>query len=284
MHQSTTRSLLAVLFLISAVMKGEEEHPRACKAVHQLIQSPGCRLTECRLGGFSTVLLGSEEGPRYETRGDLVMLDRECEAKLTIPALFAAQKQKLLDLGFVVQGSEQVKENYGAIVLKTDGQWLELTGLVLEGVPTLSLRSVRMDHKLPVRNSEQPLPVPSPVTPTRTVLTGAQPVLTEASTSSGPNAGGAGQDRQPRVLARADAIPPAGLERAAASGISVEVALDERGSIARVLSTKGNPALLTAALQAVRNWTFEPALASGKPVPGVLQLDVSFKTAVSTVN
>jgi hypothetical protein len=268
MHNSTTRSLFAVLFSISAAIRGEDQ-PRACKTAEQLIQAPGCRLTECRLGGFSTVLLGSEDGPRFETRGDLVMLDRECGAESTIPALFAAQKRKLLELGFAVEGTEQVKENYGSIVFQKDGQWLELTGLMLEGVPNLSVRSVRTDGKLQARRTEETIRTAERVEPA--AVPGVQ------VTADPVPALEADQNRQPKILSRAEAIAPEGLEQAAAGGISVEVALDERGSIARILSTKGNPSLLSAALQAVRTWTFEPAFASGKPVPAVLQLDVRFK-------
>ena len=275
MHHSTIRSLFAGLFLASVVMG--EEHPRACKAVEQLIQSPGCRLTECRLGGFSTVLLGSEEGPRFETRGDLMLLDHECEAKSTIPGLFATQKQKLQDLGFAVEGKAEVKENFGSIVFQKNGHWLELTGLLLEGAPAMSLRSVRTDGKTQARVLAQTgqTEVESAVVPPQPAA--VVPVVPPEA----PTASVADQDRQPRVLARTEALYPAGLEQAGAAGISMEVALDEKGAIARILSTKGNPALLTVALQAVRNWTFEPALASGKPVPTVLQLDVNFKPAVS---
>jgi len=273
MHHSTTRSLLAGLFLASVVLG--QEHPRACKAVQQLIESPGCRLTECRLGWLSTVLLGSEEGPRFETRGDLTLLDHECDAKSTIPGLFAAQKQKLRDLGFAVEGSEQVKENFGAIVFQKDGHWLELTGLWLEGAPTMSLRSVRTDGKTQARvfaQSGELAAEPAVVAPPVPLAT-VPAMSPEASTASG-----ADHDRQPKVVARTEAVYPVGLEQNGAAGISIEVALDDKGVIARILSTKGNPALLTSALQAVRNWTFEPALASGKPVPGILQLDVIFKT------
>jgi hypothetical protein len=229
-------------------------------------------------------LLGSEVGIRFETRGDLILLDRECDAKSSIPDLFAKQKKGLQDLGFVVEGSEQVQENYGAIVFQKDGQWLELTGLLLEGAPSLSIRLVRTDGKTqarrrdpeqqPTTEAAKPQPAVSAVAvePKEIPGNGKPPVSVELASASGSD-----QDRQPRVVARTDAMVPTGLEQAAASGISVEVALDEKGAIARILSTKGNPALLTAALQAVRNWTFEPALASGKPVPGILQLEVSFK-------
>jgi TonB family protein len=268
--------MFAALFGVLAVVG--EEHPRACKAIDQLVQAPGCRVSECRLGGFSTVLLGSEAGIRFETRGDLVLLDRECDAKSSIPDLFAKQKKSLQDLGFVVEGSEQVQQNYGAIVFQKNGQWLELTGLLLEGAPSLSIRSVRTDGKTQARRlgDDQPIEAAKP----QEVVSTALSVSKETTPAVAPElatASGSDQDRQPRIVARTEAVVPAGLEQAAVTGITVEVALDEKGSIARILSTKGNPALLASALQAVRNWTFEPALASGKPVPGVLQLEVSFK-------
>lgn len=266
-HSTTAKLLFTGIFLASMVMG--VEHPRACKAVEQLIETAGCQLTECRLGGLSTVLLGSEEGVRFETRGDLMLLDHECDARVTIPGLFTIQRQKLQELGFAVEGPAQVQEKFGSIVFQKGGHWLELTALMLEGAPSVSLRSVRTEKTASVRRLEPEKAEAMPAA-----------ALPGAPAASVPVDAGADQNRLAKVVEKTEAAYPAGFDPASLNGtpILVEVALDEKGGIARILSTKGNPALLTAALQAIRSWTFEPALASGKPVAGVLELAVDFKT------
>jgi hypothetical protein len=299
MYHSTTTQLFTGLSLAFMVMGGE--YPRACKAVEQLVETPGCQLTECRLGGLSTVLLGSEEGVRFETRGDLLLLDHECDAKSSIPGLFSVQRQKLQALGFVVEGPAQVQENFGVIVFQKDGHWLELTGLLLEGAPSVSLRSVRtekgavvrrLDPLRPYAGSEAAVPVQQQQQETlpQTGITAGKeaekPALVAAAVESPQPLSAklvstSDQSSLPKVVSKSEAVYPPGVETpsgGAAPSVVVEVAIDEKGSIARILSTKGNPALLTAALQSVRSWTFEPALASGKPVLGVLALEVNFKS------
>lgn len=67
-------------------------------------------------------------------------------------------------------------------------------------------------------------------------------------------------------------------ERAKITGtLIVEVVIDQEGCVRRPRILKGLPmGLDRAAMDAVRNWTFEPAVFQGKPVPVYYTLTVSF--------
>lgn len=276
MNHSMTKVVFAGLFLASMLVKGEE-FPRACKAVEQLVQTQGCRLTECRLGGLSTVLLGSEDGPRSEVRGDLLLLDHECDPKSTIPNLFSSQRRLLQEAGFVLEGSAVVQDNFGSLVFRKEGHWLELTALVLEGAPSVSLRSVRTDAKAPRPHVMESVPTASSSDQQPSAIaTAAAVVMARPEPQAAIEA--AGSETLPRVTARSEAVLPADVKlESSMADVEVEVVIDEKGSIARILSTKGNPALLSSALQSIRSWTFEPALLAGKSVASVLRLYVQFQ-------
>ena len=271
-----TKVVFAGLFLASMLVEGEE-FPRACKAVEQLVQTQGCRLTECRLGGLSTVLLGSEDGPRSEVRGDLLLLDHECDPKSTIPNLFSSQRRLLQEAGFVLEGSAVVQDNFGSLVFRKEGHWLELTALVLEGAPSVSLRSVRTDAKAPRPHVMESVPTASSsYQQPSAIATAAAVVMAKPEPQAAIEA--AGSETLPRVTARSEAVLPADVKlESSMADVEVEVVIDEKGSIARILSTKGNPALLSSALQSIRSWTFEPALLAGKSVASVLRLYVQFQ-------
>ncbi|HVR44418.1 MAG TPA: energy transducer TonB [Thermoanaerobaculia bacterium] len=85
----------------------------------------------------------------------------------------------------------------------------------------------------------------------------------------------------PRVLVRVDPIYPAEAKLARVSGLVIlEAIINEAGAVENVRVLKGLPfGLDQAALEAVRQWTFSPGTADGKPVSVVFNLTVNFRLA-----
>lgn len=107
-----------------------------------------------------------------------------------------------------------------------------------------------------------------------------------AEESSGAEGGGpTGQDKKqgapidpPKEL---HTLIPAYPEELRLSGIQgqvgLEVAIDEKGMVTQVKVAKPlHPYLDFAAVQAVRQWTYEPAVQNGKPVPVVVKVTMIF--------
>jgi len=63
--------------------------------------------------------------------------------------------------------------------------------------------------------------------------------------------------------------------------IKVETIIDTSGQLGqpRVLTTAADPSLIFAALEALREWTFEPGRVDDEPVPVIFNLTIAFKLA-----
>lgn len=82
----------------------------------------------------------------------------------------------------------------------------------------------------------------------------------------------------PAILRRADPIYPDLARRAHIQGtVVLLMVVDESGAPMQVRVLEGHPALQEAALQAARQWRFEPAQMDGHPVAASFRLTLNFR-------
>jgi TonB family protein len=77
--------------------------------------------------------------------------------------------------------------------------------------------------------------------------------------------------RQPRP-----AYPPAAKEQRISGVVKLEAVIGKDGTMQNLKVLDGHPLLVPAALEAVRQWVYEPTLLNGNPVEVVTQIDVNF--------
>ncbi|BCS33033.1 hypothetical protein TBR22_A22580 [Luteitalea sp. TBR-22] len=86
-----------------------------------------------------------------------------------------------------------------------------------------------------------------------------------------------GTVRPPKRLANAFPIYPEDAKAAGVSGVVIiEATVDTEGAVADARVLRGVPMLDQAALDAVRQWRYEPTLLNGEPVPVIMTVTVSF--------
>ncbi len=108
---------------------------------------------------------------------------------------------------------------------------------------------------------------PAPVEP-------ADPALAAADAVPGP------PDSAPRIRSNAPPLyPRASVRRGHEGSVLLRIGVDARGAFLRaeVLRSSGHELLDEAALEAVRAWTFEPAIRGGVAVADVLEHTVTFR-------
>lgn len=82
----------------------------------------------------------------------------------------------------------------------------------------------------------------------------------------------------PAILRRVDPIYPDLARRAHVQGtVVLMMVVDEQGVPMQVRALDGHPALQEAAMQAARQWRFEPARMDGHPVPASFRLTLNFR-------
>jgi TonB family protein len=89
-----------------------------------------------------------------------------------------------------------------------------------------------------------------------------------------------GNIRPPRKTKDVKPVYPESMQEAGQEGVvSIEAVIGRDGSVtaARVTAAQVHPDLASAALDAVRQWKFEPTLLNGGPVEVVMTVSVSFK-------
>lgn len=70
-----------------------------------------------------------------------------------------------------------------------------------------------------------------------------------------------------KLVHHVDPVYPPEVRAAGVEGsVTLKVLIDENGSVASIEPVDGNPALALAAIQAVKQWTYQPTLLNGKPV------------------
>jgi protein TonB len=82
----------------------------------------------------------------------------------------------------------------------------------------------------------------------------------------------------PRLVRRVNPEYPAVARQAQIEGVVIlEAVVDGRGRVEDVKVLRGHPLLDAAAMQAVREWRYEPLRLNGQPTPFVLTVTVSFR-------
>ena len=86
------------------------------------------------------------------------------------------------------------------------------------------------------------------------------------------------QVQPPRLIKRVAPIYPIAPIKAHIEGVvSIEAVTDIYGRVVKVRVTSGHPLLRDAAVQAVKQWIYEPYILNGIPRPVSFKVDVTFK-------
>jgi TonB family protein len=86
-----------------------------------------------------------------------------------------------------------------------------------------------------------------------------------------------GEIQPPRLIKSVDPIYPTEARKNGVEGVVIlEAKTDERGNVADVRILRSIPALDQAAMDAVKQWKYEPKVIKGKPVPEVFTVTVRF--------
>jgi protein TonB len=86
-----------------------------------------------------------------------------------------------------------------------------------------------------------------------------------------------GQVKAPSLTNRVNPVyPPAAQAAQVAGTVVLEATVNKSGRVEGVRVVNGHPMLQTAAVSAVKQWTYEPLRLNGEPVPFILTVTVSF--------
>ncbi len=155
--------------------------------------------------------------------------------------------------------------------------WAALVLAILIGVVTLVRRHDDQAPVMPVGSETAPAVLPSAVD---------APAAARESTAARSQRKPAPlvRDRQARPLAgnAAPAYPPAALRAGVEGSVVASLQVDAQGKVsdASIVSHAGERSrdLDRAVLNAVRSWTFEPAMRDGRTVASVVRVPVDFRT------
>lgn len=87
-----------------------------------------------------------------------------------------------------------------------------------------------------------------------------------------------GNIRPPRVIQRVEPIYPTIAKQARIQGdVRIDAIIDTSGHVVEMKVLSGHPLLVQAALDAVRQWVYEPTRLNEQPVPVVLEVTVYFR-------
>lgn len=85
-------------------------------------------------------------------------------------------------------------------------------------------------------------------------------------------------DRGPRLLRSVQPeYPPEAFTKKVEGVVEMEILVDAGGLVARARVTRSVPLLDAAAVRAVRQWVFAPAIKDGRAVPTLAKAPVTFK-------
>jgi periplasmic protein TonB len=89
----------------------------------------------------------------------------------------------------------------------------------------------------------------------------------------------------PRLVRRVEpGYPPLAAAARVTASVVLEAEVDARGQVARVSVVHGHPLFDEAAVEAVRQWRYQPLLLSGEPTAFILTVTVRFELDHSTRN
>ncbi len=134
---------------------------------------------------------------------------------------------------------------------------------ISRGGPTLPGGTGTGVGTAPAPPPNTPPPPPPPPAPTPT------PVPRTTVVSGGVSAGAAISRVEP-------AYPPAARAVRASGAVSVQIVIDEQGSVIQANAVSGHPLLRPAAVAAIRRWRFQPTTLSGQPVRASCVITVNF--------
>jgi periplasmic protein TonB len=89
-----------------------------------------------------------------------------------------------------------------------------------------------------------------------------------------------GRVKEPRLIARVDPrYPPLAIQTHMQGAVVVDAVIDEHGNVVEARVVSGPPLLIQAAMDAVRQWKYEPTYLNDEPVPVQLNVTVQFRLA-----
>lgn len=95
---------------------------------------------------------------------------------------------------------------------------------------------------------------------------------------TGVDPSGAEEIQSSQLAYRVDPVYPEEAKRAKIAGrVLLKVLIDEQGNVGAIEVLQGHPLLTKAAIEAVRQWGYTPALVDGKPAPVIATVTVNFE-------
>ena len=87
-----------------------------------------------------------------------------------------------------------------------------------------------------------------------------------------------GRVREPQLIKRVEPrYPPLALATHLQGVVIIDAVLDENGNVVEMKVVSGHPLLLDAAVNAVRQWKYQPTFLNDQPVPVQLNITVTFR-------
>ena len=153
---------------------------------------------------------------------------------------------------------------------------LPLDGGVPQTSPPASV-TPRPAARTTPRPTVRATPRPAAATPPPAVAEEEEEAAPPPRRPAGPVRVG-GEVREPRKLKHVNPSYPSMARQARVQGIVIlECTIDAQGRIADVRVLRGVPLLDQAAIQAVRQWVYEPTLIDGVPTPVIMTVTVNFR-------
>jgi protein TonB len=166
------------------------------------------------------------------------------EAKLLAPTVIPRQIASVKDAGL---GAPTLEASAGGVSGGVPGG---VPGGVLGGVPGGVIGGI---------GAVAPPPPPVAAAPTKPVRIG-------------------GNVRPPRIVSRIEPAYPLLAAQARIHGdVVIDAVIDPQGNVAQMHAISGSPLLVRAAMDALRQWKYEPTLLNGQPVSVELEVILSFE-------
>ena len=113
--------------------------------------------------------------------------------------------------------------------------------------------------------------------PSRVTASWQHPGETGTGTERAPLSGG-GTVKAPRLVSLVEPVYPPLLRRAKVEGdVVIRAVIDTQGNVVDAHAVSGNDLLVPAAMDALRQWKYEPTLLDGQVLPVLLTVTISFR-------
>jgi protein TonB len=87
-----------------------------------------------------------------------------------------------------------------------------------------------------------------------------------------------GRIRPPRLVSKASpAYPPLAKQTKVQGLVTIDAVIDTEGNVVEMQVVSGHPLLISAALEAVRQWKYEPTYLNDQPIAVKLIVSVNFQ-------